>query len=95
MCYSPWDQRESDTTQQLNNNNSQLTENVVIVSGGQQIDSAIHTHVSIFPPIPFLFRQPCNIEQSSMCYADGPCWLFILNTAVCTSNLNVHQQRNG
>ena len=95
MCCSPWDQRESDTTWQMNNNNSQLTNNVVIVSGGQQIDSATHTHVSIFPSIPFPSRRPHNTEQSSTCYAVGPWWLFIFNIAVCTSNLNVHQQRNG
>ena len=25
-----------------------------------------------------------NIEQSSLCYSVGPCWLSILNKAVCT-----------
>ena len=25
-----------------------------------------------------------DIEQSSLCYTVGPCWLSILNTAVCT-----------
>ena len=30
-------------------------------------------------------RLPHNTEQSSLCYTAGPCWLPILNTAVCTS----------
>ena len=25
-----------------------------------------------------------NIEQSPLCYREGPCWLYFLNTAVCT-----------
>ena len=29
-------------------------------------------------------RLPYDIEQSSMCYTVGPCWLSILNTAACT-----------
>jgi len=58
--------------------------NVVIVSGGQQRDSAIHIHVSILPQTPLPSRLPYNIEQSSMCYTVGSCWLSILNIAVCT-----------
>ena len=42
--------------------------NVVMVSGGQQSNSAIHIHVSIFPQIPPTSRLPHNIEQSSLCY---------------------------
>ena len=61
-----------------------LNNNVVIVSGEQQRDSAIHTHVSILPQTPLPSRLPHNIEQSSLCYAVGPCWLSILNIAVCT-----------
>ena len=42
-----------------------------------------HTHKYMcllsLPP-----RLPPNTEQSSLCYTRGPCWLFILNTAVCT-----------
>ena len=58
---------------------SQLT---VTVSGGQQKDSAIHIHVSIVLQTPFPSRLPHNIEQSSLCYTVGPCWLSILNIAV-------------
>ena len=56
----------------------------VIVSGELQRDSAIHICVSILPQTPLLSRLPYNIEQSSMCYIVGPCWLSILNRAVCT-----------
>ena len=49
---------------------SRLANNVVIASGEQQRDLAIHIHVSILPTsLPF--RLP-NIEQSSMCYTVGP-----------------------
>ena len=45
--------------------------NVMIVSGVQQRDSAIHIHISVLP-------QNCPpilaaIEQSSLCYTVGPC----------------------
>ena len=33
---------------------------------------------------PLPSRLPHNIEQSSLCYIVDPCWLFILNIAVCT-----------
>ena len=56
----------------------------MIVSGGQQRDSAIYIHVSILPQTPQPSRIPQNTEQSSLCYTVGPHWLFILNTAVCT-----------
>ena len=58
--------------------------NVVLVSGVQQSDSVIHIHVSILFQILFPFRLLHNIEQSSQCYTVGPCWLSILNIAVCT-----------
>ena len=61
-----------------------MINNVVIVSGVQQSDSVIHTHVSILFPILFPFRSLHNIEQSSLCYIAGSCWLSILNIAVCT-----------
>ena len=57
--------------------------NVVIVSGTQQSDSVVHIHVSILPQTPLPSRLPHNIEQSSQCYTVGPCWLSILNIAVC------------
>ena len=40
-------------------------DNIVIVSGAQQSDSAIHIHVSILPQTPLPSRLPHNIEQSS------------------------------
>ena len=53
----------------------------VLVSGVQQSDSVIHIHVSILFQILFPFRLSQNIEQSSLCYTVGPCWLSILNMA--------------
>jgi hypothetical protein len=50
----------------------------VTVLGEQQRDSATHIHVSILPQTPLPSRLPYNIEQSSICYTVGPCWLFIL-----------------
>ena len=58
--------------------------NGVIVAGEQWRDSAIHVHVSILFQTPLPSRLPHNIEQSSMCCTVGPCWLSILNIAVCT-----------
>ena len=58
--------------------------NVVLLSGVQQSDSLIHIHVSILFQSLFLFRLLQSIEQSSLCYTVGPCWLSILNIAVCT-----------
>ena len=52
-----------------------LINNFVIVSCGQQRDSAIHMHVSILPQTPLPSRLPHNLEQSSLCYTIGPCWL--------------------
>ena len=57
---------------------------VVIVSGGQQRDSAIYIYVPIHPQTPLPSRLPHNIEQSSLCHTVGPCWSSILNIAVCT-----------
>ena len=61
-----------------------MINNVVLVSGVKQSDSAIHIHVSILFQILFPFRLSENIEQSFLCYTVGPCWLSILNIAVCT-----------
>ena len=53
----------------------------MIVSGEQQRDSTIRIYVSILPQTPLPSRMPHNIEQSSLCYIIGPCWLSILNIA--------------
>ena len=34
--------------------------------------------------IPFPFRLLQNIEQSSLCYIVGPCWLSVFKIVVCT-----------
>ena len=56
----------------------------MIVSGVWQSDSDIRLHASILFQILFPFRLVQNIEQSSLFYTVGPCWLSILNIAVCT-----------
>ena len=57
---------------------SQWKNNVVIVSSGQQRDSATHIHVSILPQMTLPSRLPHCIEQSSC----APCGLSILNIPV-------------
>ena len=44
----------------------------MMVSGGQQMDLAIHIHGSIPPKL--LSRLAHNNEQGSLCYTVGPCW---------------------
>ena len=68
--------------------------NVVVVSGIQQSDSVIHIHVSILFQIIFPFRLLHNTEQSSLCYTVGPCWLFILNIAVCACQSQTYPEKN-
>ena len=41
---------------------------MLIVSGGQQRDSAIDVHVSILPQTPLPSRLPHNIKRISLCY---------------------------
>ena len=62
----------------------QLINNVVLVSGIQQSDSLIHIHVSVLFQILFPFRLLQCTEKSFLCYIVGPCWLSVLNIAVCT-----------
>ena len=52
-----------------------MVNNAAMVSGGQQRDSAVHIHVSIFPQTPLPSRLPHNIEQTSLLC---PCWLSVL-----------------
>ena len=54
----------------------------VIVSSENWRYPAIHTHVSILSQTPLPYRLPHNIEESSLCYTVGPCWLSILNMVV-------------
>ena len=61
---------------------SQLTKNIVIVSAEQWRDSAIQIHISILPQTPLPSRLPHNIEQNSMYFIVGPCWLSILNILI-------------
>ena len=41
-------------------------------------------HVSVLFQILFPLKLLQNIEQSCLCFTTGPCWLSILNMAVCT-----------
>ena len=52
--------------------------NNVIISGEQQRDSDVHTHVSIVLQTPLPSRLPHNIEQSSLRRTVSPCWLSIM-----------------
>ena len=56
----------------------------------QQSDSVILTHVSILFQVIFPLRLLHNIKLTSLCITVGPCWLSILNTAVCSSLPNSH-----
>jgi len=58
--------------------------NVMLVSGVKQSDSVIHILVSILFQIILPFRLLQSIEQSSLCCTVGPCWLSVLNIALCT-----------
>ena len=60
---------------------------VVLVSDVHQSDAVIHIHVSILFQILFPFKLLHNIEQSSLCYTAGSCWLSILNIAMCACQL--------
>ena len=55
-----------------------LTNDVVLASGIGQSDSVILVHVSILFQILFSFRLLQSIEQSSLCYIVGPCWVSSL-----------------
>ena len=68
---------------------SWLTSEVVIVSGEPWRHAAIHMHLSTLPLTPLPSWLSHNIEQSSICYIVGPCWLSILHTAVCTCSLDI------
>ena len=61
---------ESDTTEHTR---TQLMHTVVL--GAQQSDSV----TSILFQIRFPYRSFQSIEQSSLCYSLGPCWLFYIN----------------
>ena len=61
-----------------------MINSVVLVSGIKQSEIVIHTHAPILLHILFLFRLLHNIEQSSLCYTVGLCWLSTLNVAAHT-----------
>ena len=69
-----------------------IVNDIVLVSYIQQSDSVLHIHVSILFQTLFLFSLLQNIEQNSLCYAVGPCWLSTLNIAVsnCQSQFPIY-----
>ena len=81
--YNPRGHKASDMTWRLSTH-AELINSAVLVLGGQQWGlSRTHTRVHSTPNSP-PFRLPHSIHQSSMCHWVGPCWLPILNIAVCT-----------
>lgn len=54
----------------------------MMISGGQQRDSAKYIHVSILPQTPLPPRLPHHIKQNSLSYRAGLCWLSIFSIAV-------------
>ena len=61
-----------------------MTYNVALVSGVQQSESIIHLNISILFQILVPCRLSQTIEQISLCYTVGPCFLPVLYTVVCT-----------
>ena len=88
---SPLTFLRSDTTQSafylLSFNEVQLIYKVVLVSGVQQSDSVIHSHVHththILFQILFHYRLLQDIEDSSLCYTVGPCLFYIQYVCIC------------
>ena len=62
-----------------------LIDNVVLVSDIYHSDSVIFIHISVLFLVLFPFRLLQNIEQSSLCHTEGPCWLSILYIEVCSN----------
>ena len=48
------------------------------------VDNELIFDMLILPQTPLPSRLPHNMEQSSLCYAVGPCWSSSLNIAACT-----------
>ena len=49
--------------------------------------------LSVLFQVIFPFRLSHNIEQSSLCYTVGPCWLSVLNIAVCVCHTGADSGR--
>ena len=62
----------------------QLINNVVVVLGEQGRDSIIQIRIYILLQTPLPSSLPHSIEQSSIYYTVGLCWLSLLNIALCT-----------
>ena len=64
---------------------TQLINNVVIVLGGHRRDSAIHTCIH-FPPNSLPIHAATWHRAEFPVLRESPCWLPILNMAVCTGS---------
>ena len=65
-------------TQFSDSTSTEMFNNVVLVSGVQQSDSAIHILVSILLQNLFPLRLSQNIEHHSLCYAVDCCLFYIV-----------------
>ena len=86
VCCSPWGHKESNMTQQLNNNNEQLLYNVILISAVQQSEPAIWTHI-LLPLKPPFHPTPSHHPKSSQttefhCYRVTSHSLSVLHMAV-------------
>ena len=61
---------------------TQLTNNVVTVSGDQ--GRGVQPYMYPFSPKPHSHPGCQSPEQSFLCCTEDPCWLCILNIALCT-----------
>ena len=79
-----WGRTESDSeaTQQQQ---QQLTYNVVLVLGVQQSESVVHMHICMLLKVLFPYRSLQSTEQSSLCYTEGPYWFSVLYIVMCQS----------
>ena len=59
-----------------------MTYSIMLVSGVQQSNSVVCVHTSILSQILFLYSFLWNTEQSSLCCARGPYYLFFMQMKV-------------
>ena len=62
-----------------------LTNNVVLVTGVQQRDLVVLIPVPILFQILFPLMLLQNVEPSSLCYTEGPCYLLNITVSTCQS----------
>ena len=70
--YSPWGCKESDTTEQLSTQFQVYSKVIQLYIYMYLLFFKFFSHLGYYKIL------------SSLCQTVGPCWLYILNTAVCT-----------